>query len=224
MSNIALSFAIHYSSFMIFLVFLTWDLSYMDLPAHRTYAGRSKFLTFISFVINLVYNNFAAIIDFQMWMRGKDSPLWRKVRDFVFTTLAFPLVTFVCIMFWGICLIDSNALRTAEEAKLIPWWFDHGYHTLPIIFVFLQSYFIEHTYPQNKMAFVSTLMFDFFYICWLFWIAHKANFWVYPMMSRMTLPGVFLFLAASVMISFGFYFVGKIFTDIVWNRNKEKVV
>lgn len=223
MSDVTLSFSVHYSSFMIFLAVLTYDLTNLDMPTHHTYGGRLKFLTFLSFLCDLVYNNLAAIIDFQIWMRSKDSPLWRNVRDFMFTAVVFPLATFVCLMFWGICLVDSSALRSVEDAKLIPRWLDHSYHTLPILNVFLQAYLVKHTYLRNRVALLSLSICNVCYICWLFWIAHKSNIWVYPFLSRMQLPGVLLFLAVSVLITFGFYFVGKKFSEFVWGQEKGKL-
>lgn len=222
MSGVGLSFLVHYFSFMATLGVLTFDISYVDLAAHHSYAGRFKFLTFISFLVDLVYYNMAAIIDFLVWTRGRESPLWKSIRDFLFTTLVFPLATFVCVMFWAIYLHDTNSLRDAEEMKVIPKWFDHGYHTLPIVLVFLQAYLIEHTQPRKRMAFLMLLISDSLYIAWLFWIAHRANFWVYPFLSRMSFTGVLLFVTISVAISFAFYFVGRKFIDIVWTKAKNK--
>ena len=222
MSNVGLSFAVHYLSFIVVVAVLLCDLAYVDLPNHHTYAGRFKYLTFISFLCDILYFNMASIIDFQVWMKGKDNALWRNIRDFFFATIIFPLATFVCVMFWGIHLLDSTALRSDEENTLLPWWFDHGYHTVPIFAVFLEAYVIEHIYPRKRTAFLSLLVFDILYVSWLFWIAYKANFWVYPFLSRMSFVGVLLFVAVSVTISFGFYFVGKKFTDIVWENNKRK--
>lgn len=223
MSAITLSFAVHYASFMVYLAVLTCDLTYVDMPAHHTYGGRMKYLTFLSFLCGLVYNNLAAIMDFQMWMRSKDSPLWRNIRDFIFTTVVFPLATFVCLMFWGISFTDSSAMRSAENAKFVPWWMDHSYHTFPILNVFLQAFVIKHRYSRNRMALLCLSIFNVAYICWLFWIAHKSNFWVYPFLARMSLPAVILFVAVSVMVTFGFYFVGKKLSEFVWCQDKGKI-
>ena len=221
-TKVALPFLLHYLSFMVFLVLLTADLAYIDLPPHHTYAGRMKFLTFLSFCADLAYFNMAAIIDFLIWSRGKDSPLWRKVRDFVFTTIIFPYATFVCVMFWAIYLHDPHHLRSDDEMKIIPWWVDHGFHTLPILTMFLHAYLIEHIYPRKRIAFLSLLLADIAYICWLFWIAYKANFWVYPLLARMSFPVVLLFISVLTMISFAFYLSGKKFHDLVWKNGAKK--
>ena len=222
MLTVSQSFWLHYVCFMLYLAVLTCDYAYMNLPTHRVYAGRFKYLTFWSFLIGLVYHNMAAIFDFMVYSREKDSPLWKSIRDYAFTTIVFPLAMFVCSMFWIIYTVNPTFLRKPDEEKLYPFWMNHGYHTLPILTVFVQAYLIKHTYPKNLSAVIGLVLVNSLYIAWLFWIAYRADIWVYPFLSRMSIFGVVLFIAASVALSFGLYFVGKKFSDFVWSNAKTK--
>lgn len=207
---------------MLYLAVVTCDYAYMDLPTHHMYAGRFKFLTFWSFLIGLVYNNMAAIFDFLAYTRNRDSAVWKSIRDYLFTVVVFPLAMFVCSMFWILYTVNPTFLRKPEDDKIIPSWMNHGYHTLPILAAFVQAYAIHHTYPRKIFAFIGLFLLDALYVGWLFWIAYHANIWVYPFLSQMSIFAVFLFVTASATSSFLLYFVGKQFSDFVWNGDKAK--
>ena len=222
MVTVTQSFWLHYVCFMLYLAVLTGDYAYMNVPTHRIYSGRFKFLTFWSFLIGLVYNNMAAIFDFLVYARERDSTLWKSIRDYVFTAIVFPLAIFVCSMFWILYTVNPTFLRKPDEDKLYPFWMNHGYHTLPIVTAFIQAYVIQHTYPRKRFAFIGLVVVNSLYIGWLFWIAYRANFWVYPILSKMSIYGVLMFVAGSGALSFGLYFVGKKFSDLVWKGAKAK--
>lgn len=213
---------IHYASFLVTLVMLVCDYVYMHLPTHQTYAGRFKYLTFQSFLVGLMYYNVASVFDFVIYTRERDSELFASIRDFLFTTIVFPLAMFVCAMFWLLYTVNPTFLRSPEEEKLVPWWMNHGYHTLPIALALFQAYAIHHSYPRKRMALISIVAVDGLYIIWLFYVAYHANIWVYPFMAKMSMFGVLLFLAICVALSFGCYYLGKKFTDFVWRNEKAK--
>ena len=222
MATVSQSFWLHYVSFMLHLAVLTCDYAYMDLPTHRVYSGRFKYLTFWSFLIGLFYHNMAAVFDFLVYSRERDSALWKSIRDYFFTVIVFPLATFVCTMFWILYTANPTFMRTPEEDKLCPFWMNHGYHTLPIVTVFIQAYVIQHTYPRKIFAFIGLLLVSGLYVGWLFWIAYRANIWVYPFLSKMSIFGVLLFLVVSGALTFVFYLVGEKFSDFVWSGAKAK--
>ena len=207
---------------MLYLAVVTCDYAYMDLPTHHVYTGRFKFLTFWSFLFGLAYNNMAAIFDFLAYSRGRDSPLWKSIRDYFFTAIVFPMSIFVCSMFWIIYTVNPTFLRKPEEDKLYPFWLNHGYHTLPIVAAFIQAYSIQHTYSRKSLAFIGLMVVNILYITWLFWIAYHANIWVYPFLSKMSIFGVLVFISASGALSFGLYFIGKTFSDFVWRDFRPK--
>ena len=222
MATILQSFLLHYVWFMLHLAVVTADYAYMDLPTHHVYTGRFKFLTFWSFLIGLVYNNLSAVFDFLAYTRGKESALWKNFRDYIFTAIVFPLAMFVCSMFWILYTVNPTFMRKPEEDKLYPFWMNHGYHTLPIMSAFIQAYVIQHTYTRKSYAFIGLLVANALYIIWLFWIAYRANFWVYPFMAKMSMFGVIIFVAACGALSFGLYCIGEKFSDIVWGSAKNK--
>ena len=216
------SFGLHYIIFMTHLAILTADYAYIVLPTDKVYAGRFKFLTFWSFLIGFAYYNVAAVMDFLAYTRGKESSLWVKISDYIFTTIVFPLAIFVCSMFWILYTANPSFMRDPEVDKIIPKWMNHGYHTVPIMAAFLEAYSIRHVYSRIRAAAVGIFALDSAYTIWLFWIAYRANIWVYPILQRMSLFGVFVFIGVCGLLSLVLYMIGRKFSEFVWQGSKNK--
>ncbi|KAM6367797.1 androgen-induced gene 1 protein isoform 3-T3 [Alca torda] len=106
----------------------------IDMPAHQTYGGSWKFLTFIDLVIQAVFFGICVLTDLSSLLtKGNDSQEQERqlkkliaLRDWVMAVLAFPVGVFVVTMFWSIYIYDRELVYPKLLDNFIPAWLNHG--------------------------------------------------------------------------------------------------
>ncbi|KAK2525815.1 hypothetical protein Q9966_011062 [Columba livia] len=106
----------------------------IDMPAHQTYGGSWKFLTFIDLVIQAVFFGICVLTDLSSLLtKGNDSQEQERqlkklisLRDWVMAVLAFPVGVFVVTMFWSIYIYDRELVYPKVLDNFIPAWLNHG--------------------------------------------------------------------------------------------------
>ncbi|XP_075002088.1 androgen-induced gene 1 protein isoform X6 [Calonectris borealis] len=106
----------------------------IDMPAHQTYGGSWKFLTFIDLVIQAVFFGICVLTDLSSLLtKGNDSQEQERqlkklisLRDWVMAVLAFPVGVFVVTLFWSIYIYDRELVYPKVLDNFIPAWLNHG--------------------------------------------------------------------------------------------------
>ncbi|OXB62243.1 hypothetical protein ASZ78_015169 [Callipepla squamata] len=121
----------------------------IDMPAHQTYGGSWKFLTFIDLsgiftaqewvffffqVIQAVFFGICVLTDLSSLLtKGNDSQEQERqlkklisLRDWMMAVLAFPIGVFVVTMFWSIYIYDRELVYPKLLDNFIPAWLNHG--------------------------------------------------------------------------------------------------
>ncbi|XP_044866886.1 androgen-induced gene 1 protein isoform X2 [Mauremys mutica] len=106
----------------------------IDMPAHQTYGGRWKFLTFIDLVIQAVFFGTCVLTDLSSLLtKGSDSQEQERqlkklisLRDWMMAVLAFPVGVFVVTMFWSLYIYDREVVYPKLLDNFIPSWLNHG--------------------------------------------------------------------------------------------------
>ncbi|KAK3506768.1 hypothetical protein QTP70_023926 [Hemibagrus guttatus] len=106
----------------------------IDMPAHQTYGGSWKFLTFIDLVIQAVFFGVCVLTDLSsLLMKGTASVEQERqlrkligLRDWMMAVLAFPVGVFVVTMFWSLYLYDRDLVYPRLLDNFIPQWLNHG--------------------------------------------------------------------------------------------------
>ncbi|KAK5612334.1 Androgen-induced protein 1 protein [Crenichthys baileyi] len=109
----------------------------LDMPAHQTYGGSWKFLTFIDLVIQAVFFGLCVLIDVSSLLtKGADSREQERqlkkligLRDWMMAVLAFPVGAFVVFTFWTLYLYDRELVYPKLLDNFIPQWLNHGMRT-----------------------------------------------------------------------------------------------
>ncbi|XP_075930155.1 androgen-induced gene 1 protein isoform X6 [Petromyzon marinus] len=108
----------------------------VDIPAQQTYGGSWKFLTYINVVIQTCFFAVAVLGDASKFLHQGGSGLamdqqltkLTRLRDRIFTVLAFPIGTFVVIAFWAMYSWDREMVHPEVLDSFIPAWLHHGMH------------------------------------------------------------------------------------------------
>ncbi|XP_018593070.1 androgen dependent TFPI regulating protein 1 isoform X2 [Scleropages formosus] len=172
-------------------------------PGVRSYGGRWKYLTFL----NMFFSG-----------PGKLTTLLVNIRDFLFTILAFPLGTFVCISFWTLYVIDRKLVYPKYLDDIIPLWLNHAMHTAILLLVLLELYLQPHRYPRRIRAVLCLALFCAAYLAWVLWVHHVSEIWVYPIMAHLSPAGLALFLAASALALLPLYLLGEKLSLKYWTK------
>ncbi|KAM7026669.1 androgen-induced gene 1 protein isoform 2-T2 [Passerculus sandwichensis] len=152
----------------------------IDMPAHQTYGGSWKFLTFIDLVIQAVFFGICVLTDLSSLLtRGNDSQEQERqlkklisLRDWMMAVLAFPVGVFVVTMFWSIYIYDRELVYPKLLDNFIPAWLNHGMKKMiedslkiksdtsyKVCYLCTQSGFILETETQRGSSLWSDIMY-----------------------------------------------------------------
>ncbi|XP_070589749.1 androgen-induced gene 1 protein isoform X2 [Erythrolamprus reginae] len=106
----------------------------IDMPAHQTYGGSWKFLTFINLVVQAIFFGICVLTDLSSLLtKGNDSQEQERqlrklisLRDWMMAVVAFPIGVFVVVMFWSIYIYDRELVYPKLLDNFIPTWLNHG--------------------------------------------------------------------------------------------------
>lgn len=89
--------------------------------------GQWKYLTFLNLVLQAIFFGVACLEDVLKRTKGKkDIKFVTAFRDLLFTTLAFPISTFVFLSFWILFLYDRELVYPKALDNIFPVWLNHG--------------------------------------------------------------------------------------------------
>ncbi|XP_046729458.1 androgen-induced gene 1 protein isoform X2 [Silurus meridionalis] len=147
----------------------------IDMPAHQTYGGSWKFLTFINLVIQAVFFGVCVLTDISsLLMKGtanvEQERQLRKLislRDWMMAVLAFPVGVFVVTMFWSLYLYDRDLVYPRLLDNFIPQWLNHGMHTTVLPFIIIEMRTTHHLYPSRGCGLLAVCSFCVGYVLWV---------------------------------------------------------
>ncbi|KAM4693429.1 androgen-induced gene 1 protein isoform 1-T1 [Discoglossus pictus] len=201
----------------------------IEMPAHQTYGGSWKFLTFIDLVIQAVFFGICVLSDLSSLLtKGSDNQEQERqlkklisLRDWMMAVLAFPVGVFVVTMFWGLYLYDRELVFPKLLDNFIPPWLNHGMHTTVLPFILIEMRTTYHQYPSRSFGVATVCTFSVGYILWVCWVHHVTGVWVYPLLEYIS-PGakIFFFLLVTVIINM-YYILGEKLNSYIWDSEKS---
>jgi hypothetical protein len=153
-----------------------------------------------------------------------EKPLIRRLKDTVFTSLAFPLAMFVGITFWGIYAVDRELILPRSLDAYFPLWLNHVMHSNIIAFVIIELVTSFRMYPSKKKGFSILCTFMLFYVIWIHFIYFNTGSWVYPILTVLNWPVRILFYLISLGLVCSLYSVGEKLNRAVWSKEIEQTV
>ena len=205
-----------------FIIYFKYGLK---IPGHRHNAlgGEWKFLTHWNLWLQLIY--FSVSLCNELLSQQASASRLQKARDFLFSTLAFPVGLFVAISFWSIYMVDRSLVFPKKLDQFFPLWANHMMHTTCLISQLIEMSTSFHAYPSRTKGILTSMGFAFVYLGWILFIAHKSNIWVYPILEKLPMLGRSIFIGGSCAL-FGILFLGGEFlNNKIWSpKIEEKLV
>ncbi|XP_030242231.1 androgen-induced gene 1 protein isoform X3 [Drosophila navojoa] len=192
----------------------------MPRSVFHPYAGKFKFLTFICAIIQALYYIVSLVNDFvgTNELVPRRAPAVRKFKDWLLSTLAFPVALNVGITFWTLYAIDRELVFPKVLDPVFPSWLNHVLHTNIVVFIVLEMFTSYRAYPTRSKGLTGLAIFMGSYLVWIHIIKHYSNVWVYPVLEVLQLPQRILFFAAVLGFTFALYLLGEFINNVVWAK------
>uniref|UniRef100_A0AC35TQ95 Pr6Pr family membrane protein n=1 Tax=Rhabditophanes sp. KR3021 TaxID=114890 RepID=A0AC35TQ95_9BILA len=128
--------------------------------------------------------------------------LLKRMRDYFFFTIIFPVALCTSGMYWGLYAINPDLVMPQYLFALIPSWINQVTHTFPVISVILQPIISKHNVPNSRVKrIITTLIGSFFYFSIIVYIKVAYGFWLYPIFSVLSTEYIIvLFIGASALM------------------------
>lgn len=207
-----------------------YDYMYVVIPSTSTVAppfgGKLKYLTYLDAMIQTLYFTLACLNDIvgSNEKSPSEKPLIRRVKDIVFSALAFPVSLFVGVSFWALYAVDRELILPRALDAYFPTWLNHVMHTNIVIFILIDLITSFRMYPAKKFGMSILTAFMLCYVVWIHVIYGKTGMWVYPVLSVMNWPMRIAFYIVSLGLVFSFYSLGERLNRAVWSKEVEKTV
>jgi len=145
--------------------------------------------------------------------------------DTFFRAFSFPLAAIVAVLFWGIYFVDRELIYPTSFEKYNPPYINHIQHTFPLISVLVDMMLVDHSYNiktlRLDLAMIGSV--SLAYMGMLFYVKFTQGVWVYPFIGLMNNTTKAIFFAVSVLLSWAFYFGGKVMSSWLWQKTKKAI-
>jgi len=214
----------HHLALVVHYVAIIYYLETLELPGKAgAFGGNWKFLTFWNLWFQLLYFAIALLNDFfgsNVSDPSKSSKL-QKARDYVFSSMAFPLAVFVSGTFWAIYAYDRELIFPVKIEKYYPFPTNQMMHTTPIVGQVIELLLTCHIYPSRKVGLATMFSLFLSYLSWICIIAYLGGFWVYGVLQVMSTPVRIVFITVCCLLGSSFYFVGELANSVMWNKHQS---
>ena len=187
----------------------------VKIPGRDLNGGEWKFLTFWNLWIQLIYFSIGLCNELYRSISTKSSRL-QKLRDYLFSTVSFPLGVWVTTMFWSLYAVDRNLIFPKMMDKFYPPWFCHMVHTTCMLSQLIEMKTSFHQYSTRIKGMLASMSISLVYILVILYIAFVGNFWVYPFMRQLSGVGCTIFLSLSCVSSGLLYLGGELLNKMLW--------
>lgn len=145
-------------------------------------------------------------------------PLIRRMKDIVFSTIAFPLAMFVGISFWGIYAVDRELILPRSMDPYFPTWLNHVMHTNIVIFALIELATSFRMYPKRNVGLSILCTFMLGYVIWVHVIYINSGTWVYPILNVLNWPSRIAFYVFNLLSICAMYSLGENLNKAIWSR------
>ncbi|XP_026525831.1 androgen-dependent TFPI-regulating protein [Notechis scutatus] len=176
-----------------------------------------KYLSFLNVVLQVVFYAVSLLTSaFILMKKQRIATIMISFKDLIFSSLVFPLSTFVFATFWSIYLYDRDLLYPKYMDSVIPGWVNHGMHTLVFPSALVEMFVIPHQYPSVGKGLSIVGMTALAYLLWIFYFFAKTGKWIYPIFKFLSPLGMIAFSGIAAVTIFFYYMLGRFLNRMIW--------
>ncbi|XP_075399262.1 androgen-dependent TFPI-regulating protein [Tenrec ecaudatus] len=202
-------------------IFLNYCISQLKMTPETAqifhHGGKWKYLTLINLVLQAIFNGIACLDDALKGItKKKDIKLITFSRNLFFTCIAFPLSTYVCVVFWALFLYDRELIYPKGLEEIVPGWLNHAMHTWILPLSAAEFFLQPYHYPSTKTAFTLIVTAGLAYMLRILWAYLKTGMWVYPVLAKLSPAGILALFFLSNILNITIYLLGKKLNHRKW--------
>ncbi|XP_053610712.1 androgen-induced gene 1 protein-like [Plodia interpunctella] len=207
-----------------------YDAMYVHIPSTSRsvtpFGGKLKYLTYLNALVQTAYFSVSLLNDLIGTNETSPSqkPLTRRIKDVMFSSLAFPLSIFVGTTFWGIYAVDRELILPRSIDQYFPGWLNHVMHTNIVVFSLIELITSFRMYPTRNTALSLLCSFMLCYVIWIHVIYFHTGVWVYPILNVLNWPLRLAFYVFSLALVCGLFLTGEKLNTLIWSNEVEKTV
>ena len=230
-SFIRILFCVANIAHFLYVIYFRWGIR-MEGDRYNTFGDEtpllhfaSKFLPFLTYwnVLLQLFYFCVCLLDAIVGSKDKSkaktptSPL-QRFRDFLFSTLAFPVSILVTTSFWAIYGVNRELIWPSFLDKIYPLWVNHMVHTTCMLSQVIEMTMVFHVFPTNKTGMTTTIGFYLTYLTWILYLAFNKGVWIYPILQKLPTIGRAIFIIVFGVVGCIIYFLGKTLNGMIWSR------
>jgi len=182
-------------------------------PGREEFMGQWKYLTHMNVAIQTGLFALSALDDILEVISPDNRKITKMIKDFIFSTIGFPVGVFVSVSFWGLYAIDRDLVFPDELDQFFPPITNHMMHTVPALTLLMELCLYHHQYPPKEAGIGMIALFMAFYYT-IIVMAHKyTGVWVYGLFDVISTWQRYLIVALFTLVTIMFYFVGEAITS-----------
>merc|ERR1719167_544492 len=167
--------------------------------------------------LQLVFFTLCLLDDF-----SKSGSTITKIKDFIFSSAAFPLGMFVFATFWGLFAIDRVLIFPARLDGHFPSWLNHLMHTTVMPLQAAEMIGSKHEFPRRLYGGGMMALLTLAYLVWVHVVYYYGGFWVYPVFKVLpTVPRI-MFMGFCCFMAAFFYVLGEKINFMVWGKCEDR--
>ncbi|KAJ2945643.1 hypothetical protein O0L34_g470 [Tuta absoluta] len=207
-----------------------YDYTYVQIPSTHIssphFGGKFKYLTFLNAMLQTIYFTVASLNDIVGTNEPSppEKPLIRRIKDALFSCLAFPLSMFVGLTFWGLYSVDRELILPKSMDPFFPVWLNHVMHTNIMVFILIDLISSFRMYPSKRQGLATLSIFMVMYLVWVHYIYFETGAWVYPVLKVMNWPLRVVFYIFCLGLVSSLYSLGEQLNNKVWSKELEKSI
>ncbi|KAL8578423.1 hypothetical protein ACOMHN_014922 [Nucella lapillus] len=200
-----------------------------NIWTYTGYGGKFKYLTFWNHCLQTLYFAVCAVnavigSSVPPTVSPSQRSKLQRWRDFIHSSLAFPVGTFVVVTFWALYAVDRELVYPRELDQIIPPWLNHVMHTTVLPLLLVEKCLVYHHHPRRQSGIFILSAFTLIYLGWVLWIAYASNLWVYPVLRVMQNHERAVFIAFLLVLFISIYLLGEAVTKFLWRREKAELL
>ncbi|XP_044744382.1 androgen-dependent TFPI-regulating protein-like [Coccinella septempunctata] len=190
----------------------------------QKYGGR--YFTTWNFLFQLVYFSLALSEDFLLIYTPCESCLKTisKFKGYIFTSFVVPYTTYVFVVFWSLFKYDRELVFPSATDEVVPLWFNHMVHTVPLVFMVFEFYFTErNVLPDWRRILVGFSIMTAAYFTILFHTKSKTGRYFYGIFHLLAPWQIIIFIISSYFLAL-LVIKGGIYIQQLVQMSKNPVV
>ena len=231
-SFVRISFCAANIAQFLYVIYFRWGIK-LEGNRYQTFGDEtplkhfaSKFLPFLTYW-NIFLQIFYFVICLLNEVFGSANAKRDKVptsklqgfRDFIFSTMAFPVSLLVTTSFWAIYGVNRELIWPTFLDKHYPLWVNHMVHTTCMVSQLIELKMVFHVFPSTKTGMATTIGFYLTYLTWILYIAFSKGVWIYPILQKLPTIGRAIFITVFGIVGGMIFLIGKTLHGMIWFRH-----